>query len=125
MRVSEIMSAPVVVTTRNVKVSHLRDLFERKSIHAVPVLEEDGTIVGIVSSADVAKCHNENEIAQNIMTIDIHVAMKNNRVQDTAKTMVKYGIHHMVVMEDGKTIGMISSLDILKSFSEKPVDILS
>lgn len=125
MRVSEIMSSPVIVTSRNVKVTHLRDLFDRKKIHAVPVLEEDGTIVGVVSSSDVAKCHDENEIAQNIMTIDIHVVVKNNRVKDAAKTMVKHGVHHLVVMEEGKTVGMLSSLDILNAYSNNTIEILS
>jgi CBS domain-containing protein len=44
--------------------------------------------------------------------------LKNNRVKDAAKTMVKHNIHHMIVMEDGKVIGMVSSMDIIKVYSE-------
>ena len=118
MRVEEIMNAPVTVTNRNNKIGYLKDLIARKNINAIPVLEEDGTITGIISTNDVAKCHDENEIVQNIMSDRIHIVLKNNRVKDAAATMVKHGVHHLVVMEEGQVIGMISSMDIVKVYAE-------
>ena len=118
MRVEEIMSVPVTVTKRNNKVTYLKDLLSRKNINALPVLEEDGTITGIVSSSDVAKCHDENELIQNIMSDRVHIVLKNNRVKDAAAIMVKNDVHHLVVMEEGNVVGMISSMDIVKVYSE-------
>ena len=118
MRIEEIMSSPVTVTNRNNKVVHLKDLITRKNINAVPVLEEDGTITGIISTSDVAKCHDENEIVQNLMSDRVHIVLKNNRIQDAAAIMVKNNVHHLVVMEDGKVIGMVSSMDIMKVYAE-------
>ena len=119
MRVEEIMSSPVTVTNRNNKVAHLKELFSRKNINAVPVLESDGTISGIVTSSDVAKCHDENELVQNIMSDRVHIVLKNNRVKDAAKTMIKNRLHHLVVMEDGDVVGMISSLDIVALYASE------
>ncbi len=121
MRVEEIMSSPVTVTNRNNKIGHLKDLISRKNINAVPVFEMDGTITGIVSTNDIAKCHDENEIVQNIMSERVHIVLKNNRVVDAAAIMVKNSVHHLVVMEDGQVVGMVSSLDILKAYSEAAV----
>ncbi len=118
MKVEEIMSVPVTITNRNNKVTYLKDLLSRKNINALPVLEEDGTITGIVSSSDVAKCHDENELVQNIMSDRVHIVLKNNRVKDAAAIMVKNNVHHLVVMEDGKVVGMVSSMDIIKVYSE-------
>ncbi|SRR5690606_3403125 len=118
MRVEEIMSVPVTVTKRNNKVTYLKDLLSRKNINALPVLEEDGTITGIVSSSDVAKCHDENELIQNIMSDRVHIVLKNNRVKDAAAMMVKNNVHHLVVMEEGNVVGMISSMDIIKVYAE-------
>ena len=118
MRVEEIMSVPVTITKRNNKVTYLKDLLSRKNINAVPVLEEDGTITGIVSSSDVAKCHDENELIQNIMSDRVHIVLKNNRVKDAAAIMVKNNVHHLVVMEEGNVVGMISSMDIIKVYAE-------
>ena len=119
MRVEELMSTPVVITQRNVKVQHLRDTFSRKGINAVPVLEDDGTISGIVSASDVAKCHDESLLVQNIMSDRVHIALKNNRVKDAANMMVKNEVHHLVVMEDGNVVGMLSSMDIVKIYASE------
>jgi len=119
MRIEEIMSSPVTVTNRNNKISYLKDLIARKNINAIPVLEEDGTITGIISTSDIAKCHDENEIVQNIMSDRIHIVKKNNRVQDAAGIMVKNNVHHLVVMDNAQVVGMISSMDIMKYYAEK------
>ena len=116
MRVEEIMSVPVVFTNPTIKVKHLKDTLGRKGINAVPVLEKDGTIAGIITSHDLVHCHNESQLVKELMSPKVHISLKNNRVIDTAKTMVKHGVHHMVVMEDGKIVGMISSMDILKVY---------
>jgi predicted transcriptional regulator len=117
MRVEEIMSTPVLITQRNVKVGHLKDTFSRKGVNAVPVLEEDGTISGIVSSSDLARCHDETMLVEDIMSNRVHIALKNNRAKDAAGMMVKNSVHHLVVMEDGNVVGMISSMDIVKIYA--------
>lgn len=118
MRVEEIMSKPVSVTKRTVKVTHLKDLFSRKGVNAVPVLETGGAIAGIVSASDVAKCHDENLTVNDIMSEHVHIALKNTRVKDAAGVMVKHRVHHLIVMEDGDVVGMLSSLDVMKVFAE-------
>ena len=115
MNIEEIMSSPVVVTRRGTKLKHTRDLFSRKHINAIPVLKEDGTIEGVISSSDLAKAHDEELAVEDIMTPKVHIVLKNNRVIDAAKTMLKHEVHHLVVMEDGDVIGMVSSLDIIKA----------
>lgn len=114
MNIHEIMSSPVVVTRKGSPLKHTRDLFARKGINAIPVLSEDGEIEGIISSSDVAKAHNDETLVEEIMSEKVHIVLKNNRVQDAAKTMLKHGVHHLVVMEEGEVIGMVSSLDIIK-----------
>lgn len=88
MRVEEIMSTPVVITHRNVKVGHLRQTFARKGINALPVLEKDGTISGIVSSSDVIRCNEDDLFVEDIMSDRVHIALKNNRVQDATGAVV-------------------------------------
>ena len=119
MRVEEIMSTPVVFTNPTVKVQFLKDTFKRKGIHAVPVLEPDGTIAGIVTSSDLLAVHNETLLVRQVMTPKVHISLRTNRVKDAAKTMAKHDVHHMVVMEEGKIIGMISSMDIVKVYAEE------
>lgn len=119
MRVEKIMSTPVTFTQQTVKVSHLKDMFTRKKISAVPVIDDDGTIAGIVSSRDLVAIHNDSLLVRDILSPKVHICLKNNRIKDAAKTMVKHGIHHLVVMEDGDVVGMLSSMDIIKVYAEE------
>ena len=118
MKVSEIMSSPVVVTSKTNKISNVRNLIERKNIHAIPVLEQDGEINGIISSIDLAKEHNEDEIVQNIMSDRVYVILPDSRVVDAAKMLHKHHVHHLVVMDKGQVVGMVSSMDIVRLFAE-------
>ena len=118
MRVEEIMNTPVVITQKTIKVSNLKERLNRKGINAIPVIDEDGSISGIVSSRDVVACHDEDLLVKDIMSDFVHVLMPNNRVKDAAKIMSKYGVHHLVVMEDGKVMGMLSSMDVIKVYAE-------
>lgn len=114
MQAKEIMSTPVVVTKRNVKLAYVKDLLARNAISSAPVLTESGDIDGIITSTDLTAVHNEELTVADIMTHKVHVCASNARIEDIANTMLHEHIHHMVVMEDGKVLGMISSLDIIK-----------
>ncbi len=113
------MSSPVLTIEPTTTVNELKTVFKEKSLHSAPVLELDGTIAGIITSSDLIAVHNETLQARQILTPKVHICIPNNRVKDAAKTMAKHGVHHMVIMEDGKVIGMISSMDIVKVYAEE------
>ena len=119
MRIEEIMITPVVITQKTVKVSYLKDTLTRKNISAVPVLEPDGTISGIVTTSDLTATHNNDLLVKDILTPKVHICLKNNRTKDVAKTMVKHNIHHMIVMEDGNIVGIVSAMDLIKVYAEE------
>jgi len=117
MRVEEIMSSPVISTLKSATIYHLKDLFKRENINATPIIDKDGKILGIITSSDVAAVHNNSLYIQDILSTKVHICLKNNRIKDAAKTMVKHDIHHLVVMDNGNIVGMVSSMDIIKFFS--------
>lgn len=118
MKVSDIMSSPVVVTAESNKVTTVRNLIDRKNIHAIPVLSQEGEIRGIISSIDLAKEKNGEENIGNIMTDFVHVILPSSKAIDAAKMMVKHNVHHLVVMENGDVVGIVSSMDIVRLFAE-------
>ena len=81
------------------------------------MLEEDGTISGIVSSSDLIAIHDESLAVADVLSSKEHICVKNNRVKDAAKTIVKHGVYH-IVLDDGAVVGMLSSMDIIKVYAE-------
>lgn len=114
MHAKEIMSTPVVITKRNVKLAYAKDLLVRNNISSAPVLTDDGEIEGIITTSDLSAAHNEDLSVGEIMSRKVIVCALSARIQDLGKIMLNEGIHHIVVMDDGKVQGMISSLDVIR-----------
>jgi len=114
MIVSDIMISPVVVTQKNKSIKHVKGLFEKKKIHSIPVLSTDGEIEGIITASDVALETDDNLLVANIMSTKTHVVGIKSGVQDAAKMMEKHQVHHLVVMDDGQVVGILSSMDFVK-----------
>jgi len=114
MNVSEIMVSPVVVTQNNKLLSHVSDLIERKNINAIPILSMEGEIEGIITASDIARESDHTKTVAEVMTTKSYVISKNSGVQDAAKMMEKHKVHHLVVMEEGQVIGILSAMDFVK-----------
>ena len=119
MQVADIMISPVVFTQKKVTVASLKKMLSRKQINAVPVIDEENeSISGIISTSNIIACSDESITVGELMSDFVHVVMPTNRVKDAARTMVKHGVHHLVVMGEGKVVGMLSSMDIMKVYAE-------
>jgi len=114
MNVSDIMISPVVVTQNNKSLSHVSDLIERKKINAIPVLSMEGEIEGIITASDIAQESDHTKTVSEVMTTKSYVISKNSGVQDAAKMMEKHDVHHLVVMDEGQVIGILSAMDFVK-----------
>ena len=114
MNVSDIMISPVVVSQNNKSLKHVRDLIERKKINAIPVLSMEGEIEGIITASDIAQESDHTKTDSEVMTTKSYVISKNSGVQDAAKMMRKHDVHHLVVMDEGQVIGILSAMDFVK-----------
>ncbi len=118
MTIDNIMIAPVVVTQVNKSIAHAKGLIEKKNISALPLLKQDGTIEGIVTSTDIATSTNDEASLETIMSDRVIVLPKKSGIKEAARKMASKKIHHIIVMDDGQVVGMVSSLDIVKFFAE-------
>ena len=123
------MSAPVTTAVGESSVREVRALMKSKDIHAIPIIsyakqlpEAEVTIRGIITSSDLSINIDPDVKVQEVMTDKVHVVHKDSSAQSAAKLMLRHHVHHIVVMEDGKIIGMISSLDFVKLVAEHTLD---
>ena len=114
MIVKDIMVSPVVVTQKTKSLEHVKDLFEKKHIHAIPVLSMEGEIEGIITASDLGKECDFTKLVATVMTTKTHVVGIQSGVQDAAKMMDKHNVHHLIVMDNGQVLGIISSMDFVK-----------
>jgi len=113
MKVSDIMISPVVVTQKNRTIGHAKELLERKHINAIPVLSMEGKIEGIITATDVIREADNEILVENIMATKTHVVGIDSGVKDAAKMMLKHQVHHLVAMDEGQVVGIVSSMDFV------------
>ena len=115
IQVKDFMSAPVTTATGEATVREVRALMKSKGIIALP-------IVKYATASDLSKDVHEGAPMENVMTAsNVYVVHTDSSAQAAAKMMLKHKVHHMVVMEDGKIKGMISSMDFVGLVAEHSV----
>jgi CBS domain-containing protein len=126
LQVKDFMSTPVTTATGDDSVLEIRTLMNEKGINAIPIisytndaLKVETSIQGIITATDISKDVSDDATVNDIMTLSsVHVVHTDSSVQAAAKMMLRHKVHHIVVMDDGKIKGMISSLDFVKLVAE-------
>jgi CBS domain-containing protein len=100
-------------------------LMNEAKVGALLVIENN-KLVGIISERDYARrvilenrSSHETPV-KDIMTKDVLTVTPDQSVEDCMKVMAKHHIRHLPVAENGEAIGVISTMDVVKSIiSEK------
>lgn len=112
--VNDLMVSIVIVGQESSTVGQVRELMDKEGIHALPVLGEEGQAVGIVTSTDVLGDVPAEMPVSEIMSRRVHVVPRDEGVQSAARLMRNHKVHHLVVTDDRKVVGILSSFDMLK-----------
>ena len=126
IQVKDFMSAPVTTAMEEHNVLEIRILMKEKGIQAIPIisysndtLKVEMTIQGIITATDINKEVSEDTTVGDIMTAsNIHLVHPDSSATAAAKMMLRHEVHHIVVMDEGKIKGMISSMDFVKLVAE-------
>ncbi|MFK7782306.1 cyclic nucleotide-binding/CBS domain-containing protein, partial [Psychroserpens sp.] len=115
IQVKDFMSAPVTTAIGEDSVQDIRELMKDKGIHAIPIisytndkLKVEVTIKGIVTATDLNKVVADNTTIDDVMTSsNVRVVHVDSSAKAAAKMMLRYSVHHLVVMDEGEIKGMI------------------
>ena len=138
MLVKDLMNPDVVTVPNDLPLAEVADLFKERCISGAPVVDETGTVLGVVSqtdlmlanragvAAEVSSFHVEPEglgvtavevqsaSAESVMTPGAIAIDEKTTVAEAAKAMLERHIHRVLVTRDGKLAGIITTMDLLK-----------
>lgn len=135
--VKDIMSEDVISIHDNETIKQLVDVFAEAEVQGVPVVDDDGYVVGVVSATDVIKDTSSYEFYQasfikpflvkfskdedfmknkvsTIMTARLFYISPEDTVAKMAKLMYENKIHRLLVIDNKKLVGIVSTFDLLK-----------
>lgn len=102
--------------------TYIRDVesvFATGHISAAPLTDDTGEIVGFVSKSDVTRFDSTGEDpsyarVSEIATLIVISTDVGASIQEAARKMLSEDVHHLVVLEDGEVVGILSSYDFVK-----------
>jgi CBS domain-containing protein len=111
--VTAIMAHDVVCVREDLPVHHLTTLLDERRISGVPVVDSEGAPVVVASRTDLAHAA-EGARVRDVMTRLTFVVPESASVSQAAAMMALERVHRLpVVSEDGKVVGIVSSIDVL------------
>ena len=144
----EIMTRNVITVTEDTSIKTLSALFIKHKVNGFPVLDENEKLKGIVTEKNLIERNKnlhiptvialfdaviylesgkkfEEEVkrfnatlVKDIYTSNVVTVTPDTNFDEIASLMAEQGVHSIPVVEDGKTVGIIGKLDIIKGLSQ-------
>ena len=142
MRAKDIMSAPVITASPSTSLKRVAQLLLIHDISAVPIVNEVGGLIGIVSENDLLSMESVEDPrlhiflkrrsrrrlpskASDVMTTVVFTVTENEDVASVARLMHAMHVKRVPVLASGRVTGIISRRDILKIFARSDATILA
>ncbi len=136
MRARDVMTRPVVTVTPSTSAKQAAELFVRHGFTALPVVDDDGVLAGVVTEADIlrdrigpdprALIHPDWPVRQAVspgltvdavMTTDVITRGPNADAAELAKVMLEHHLRAVPIVDHGVVTGIVTRRDLLRTIA--------
>ncbi|MCP5082080.1 MAG: CBS domain-containing protein [Alphaproteobacteria bacterium] len=138
------MASPVVTTTADAAITDIADLMLKHKVSALPVLDADGQVIGIVSEGDLIQrdeigtlphrswwlsalgtkaqladefIKSHGATASAVMTANVLTVSADTPLQEIAEILERKKVKRLPILEDGKLVGIVSRANLLQALA--------
>jgi CBS domain-containing protein len=126
--VSAVMTSRVTCVDSELDLSQLARVFSRAKVHAAPVVEDGGLLLGMISTAALVRGPTPEELeepafppdsigvlVEDVMTLDVLSLEETASLVSAVHLMAQKGVHRLpVVSRDGVVVGILSVIDVMR-----------
>ena len=140
MKVIEVMSHPVITVRPEASIKEAARLLVGNGISALPVVDSDGAMVGIVSEADLLPMETRPDprtqatpiaptagssprFVSDVMTRRVVSVSPETEVSQAARTMIEAEVKRVPVVDDGRVVGIVSRRDMVRVIARSDDDL--
>ncbi len=130
MLVREVMTSPAVTVRPGGEVAEAARTLDRLSLTSLPVVEEDGRLVGVIGEADVIGClttlqelgsstHRRLDVARvrDVMTHRVLTVGADDELVDVIGLMTGTTLKSVPVLLHGRIAGVLSRSDVVRALA--------
>ena len=127
------MSEPVLSVRPDASLEEAYEVMVEGRISSLPVLDQDRLLVGLLSRTDLLRIGRQesgsrpeshvlslpprtvsDEMTREVLTVSPEMSL-----EVAARLMLKSRVHRVVVTEDGKALGILSTRDLMRAIDDK------
>ncbi len=107
----QVMTAPVISISPQTPIGQIAELLTLRRISGVPVVDETGTVLGLVSERDLLA--RSGSTAAEVMTTAVISVSTDTDIERVRHLLVDQPIRRVPVLAGGKLVGIISRHDLV------------
>lgn len=125
LRCRDIMSRQLVTVGIETSVQEAQQLLEKHAIKALPVVDAQSHVIGILSRVDVFRHQNamaaseappSSALVRQVMTRQVRVAREDTRLLDLLSLFSHEGHHHLPIVDEHQVlVGMVTQSDLIRA----------
>jgi CBS-domain-containing membrane protein len=118
LKAADIMTTNVITVKKDVVLTEVIALLLRWHISAMPVVDDEGKMVGIISEIDLVNLTFDGNAAdttvEEVMVTDIISFSPSTQLADLVQTFSQKHLRRVPIIDKGKVVGIVSRRDILR-----------
>ncbi|HWG91854.1 MAG TPA: CBS domain-containing protein [Candidatus Thermoplasmatota archaeon] len=117
LHVSGALRKEVPTIGPDVSIDDARNLFQTTGAGILPVVDEEWTVVGVLTKADLLPFVRDETPVKEFMKRDLYAVSPNDRVIHARRVMLDHGVERLPVLDGGKLVGIVGEIDLAMGFS--------
>ncbi len=122
--VASVMNPNPVTVSVSDRIATIIEKMVLNNVGVLPVVYPDGSIWGIITEHDLVKELMEKKVGRKVsevMTENVITIEASATLHDALKTMVKYGVRRLPIVENDSIWGMVTAKDVVRFFGSHDV----
>jgi len=124
--VQDMMTREPISVPQDVSIDVAIDQMVEKNISGVPIVDEAGSLVGLITEYDVLQfCGKQNDEQANgyltcreVMVTDIRTIQQDASLDVAAKIFQAASLRRLLVLEQKRLVGILSRRDVVRSIRD-------
>ncbi len=111
VRAGDIMTSPAITVLATASTQQVADALTGHAISGVPVVDQSGTLLGLVSEHDLLT--KAGAVASDLMTMAVITVTEDSAADDIRHLLIDRRIRRVPVLREGRLVGIVSRHDLV------------